>query len=69
MPSSPLTAMSSQDFTLPLVIEDLTPTEDNGGVDHSSAEAVKPLEGALEVPAGPELRRSPRVGLLKTKPA
>ena len=59
--------MSSQDFTLPLVIEDLTPTEDNGGVDHSYAEAGKPLEGALEVPAGPELCRSPWVGLWKTK--
>lgn len=66
MPSSPLTAMSSQDFALPVVIDDLGPGEDNQG-DNNDVEAERPVEGALELPAGPELRRSPRVGQSKKK--
>lgn len=66
MPSSPLTAMSSQDFTVPVVMEDLTLGEDNGG-DNADVATEKPQEGALELPAGPELRRSPRVGQCRSE--
>jgi hypothetical protein len=52
LPSSPLTALSSQDFAVPVIVEDFGAEQGEQGMD----EAATPQNGALRLPPAPERR-------------
>jgi hypothetical protein len=51
LPSSSLTALSSQDLAVPVMVEDFGAKQDEQGMD----KAATPENGALRLPPAPEI--------------